>query len=184
MTSHLAGRGDRPVPRRDPASFDAGSYRLDPTRSTVAFTTRHLLGAGTVRGTFALRDGLICVTDPVESSWARARVDAGSFSTGHAGRDRNVRSPRLLDVQAHPDITFVSERLFSADGRWILAGSLSVRDTAAAVQLRVEDVRSDGPSLRIVASAGIDRYAFGITRYRGLAARHLTVRLNLITYPG
>ena len=51
--------------------------------ATVAFATRHLLGLAPVRGTFALRDGTVIVTDPVTGSAVQARVAASSFRSGN-----------------------------------------------------------------------------------------------------
>jgi hypothetical protein len=48
------------------------------------------------------------------------------------------------------------------------------------VELSIEQARADGPQLTIVASAGIDRYAFGITAMKGLAARRLSCRLQIV----
>ncbi|MGE5134437.1 MAG: hypothetical protein ACM32E_16225 [Gemmatimonadota bacterium] len=36
-----------------------------------------------------------------------------------------------------------------------------------------------GPLLRLRASARVDRLSFGVTRARGLAARHLGIRLDI-----
>jgi len=41
-----------------------------------------------------------------------------------------------------------------------------------------DQARADGPQLTIVASAGIDRYAFGVTAMKGLAARRLAKLLD------
>ena len=35
-----------------------GTYRIDPSGSSVSFTTRHLFGLGVVRGTFGVLFGL------------------------------------------------------------------------------------------------------------------------------
>lgn len=168
---------------REPIVVPApGTYRIDPTRSRIAFTTRHLFGLGLVRGTFALRDGEIHVADRVEESHARAIVPAASFHTGQSGRDRTVRSARLLDVEAEPDISFVSERLSGADGDPILEGTVTVRRTARPVALRITEVDCAGGELHARATTRIDRYAFGVTRYRGLAARRLDFCLELVAF--
>jgi polyisoprenoid-binding protein YceI len=168
--------------RPTPTIPTPGTYRLDHTRSAVQFTTRHLFGAGAVRGTFGIRDGVLSVADPVERSWARATVDAASFSSRHPVRDANVRSARLLDVGRYPDITFVSDRLVADDGRWWLDGSLTVRGASAPVRVAVAYVSESADTLRVRASARVDRYAFGITRYRGIAARRLDVRLDVVAH--
>jgi polyisoprenoid-binding protein YceI len=87
-----------------------------------------------------------------------------------------------LDAGAHPDITFVSRRLEQAGGRWVLHGLLSVRGKAHPVELLIEEVQQAGPDLRLRASVRLDRYDFGITKARGLAARHLGLRLDIVAH--
>jgi polyisoprenoid-binding protein YceI len=172
-------------PATQPAAIAApapGAYRIDAARSAITFTTRHLFGLGAVRGRFDLGDGEIRIADPVHESSARAKISAASFRTGHPGRDGAVRSPRLLDAGTHPDITFISRRRDQAGGRWILHGLLSVRGKAHPVELLVEEAQPAGPDLHVRASAGIDRYDFGITRAKGLAARHLGFRLDIVAH--
>src|SRR5215831_13695793 len=92
--SHLAS-GATAIP-------PAGRYRIDPRRSTIAITTRHLFGLGRVRATLALRDGRIQVNDPVAGSAVRASAVAVSFRSGNDTRDAAVLSPRLLDAATYP----------------------------------------------------------------------------------
>ena len=159
-----------------------GTYRIDVARSAITFTTRHLFGLGPVRGSFDLNDGEIRIADPLEESSARARISAASFRTGNPSRDGAVRSARLLDTGAHPDITFIPRRLDQADGRWILHGLLSVRGRAHPVELLIEEAQPAGRDLRLRASVRLDRYDFGITTYKGLAARNLGFRLDIVAH--
>jgi polyisoprenoid-binding protein YceI len=172
-------------PATQPAAVAApapGTYRIDAARSAITFTTRHLFGLGAVRGRFELREGEIRVTDPLPESSARAVISAASFHTGNASRDSAVKSARLLDAGAHPDITFITRRLDQADGRWVLHGLLSVRGKAHPVGLLIEEAQPAGPDLRLRASVRLDRYDFGVTSYRGLAARHLDFRLDIVAH--
>src|SRR6266851_8271011 len=67
-----------------------GTYRIDPSGSSVSFTTRHLFGLGVVRGTFGVLSGEVTIADPVTASTARAVIDAASFSSGHTQRDKDA----------------------------------------------------------------------------------------------
>ena len=172
-------------PATQPAAVAApapGTYRIDAARSAITFTTRHLFGLGPVRGSFDLNDGEIRIADPLEESSARARISAASFRTGNPSRDGAVRSARLLDTGAHPDITFLSRRLVRAGGRWVLHGLLSVRGKAHPVELLIEEAQPGGRDLRVRASTGINRYDFGITKVKGLAARYLGFRLDIVAH--
>lgn len=160
----------------------AGRYRIDTERSAVTFATRHLFGLGPVRGTFALRDGVISVADPVGESAVHASVAASSFRTGNDTRDAAVLSRSLLDAERYPGITFTSTELVQAAGGWALRGELEVRGVVRLVEARLRAVSEAGGTLRATAEAAVDRYDFGITAYRGLAARRLTITLDVTAH--
>ena len=169
-----------PLIRNQVVTPTAGSYRIDPRRSRIAFTTRHLFGLGAVHGTFGFQDGVIRVAVPLEESSVRATISAASFSTGNRSRDRTVRSSRFLDAAAHPRITFTADRLRTSTEYPKLVGRLVVRGRPGTVELEVDHVDQSGSELRIRARTRIDRYAFGVTRSPGFAARHLDIRLDLV----
>jgi len=157
-----------------------GTYRIDPGRCSITFRTRHLFGLGAVRGTLRLDAGEIRIADPVRSSAVRATVDAASFHTGNPGRDATVLSGRLLDAGRHPVLTYRSGELAESGGQWTLHGSLTVAGNTAPVELAIEQARTDGGELTAAATAAIDRYAFGVTALKGLAARHLSCRIEIV----
>jgi polyisoprenoid-binding protein YceI len=163
-----------------PETLTPGTYRIDGERCLITFRTRHLFGLGAVRGTFRLRSGEIRVAGHVQDSAVRATVDAESFHTGNPARDRTVRSPRLLDTGQHPVFTFASTQVAESGGRWTVRGQLVVRGGEYPAELAIEHIAADGPRLTVLASAGIDRYAFGVTAMKGLAARRLSCQLEIV----
>jgi polyisoprenoid-binding protein YceI len=180
----------------------SGRYRIDPERSTITISTRHLFGLGPVRATVALRDGRIQVNDPVTGSAVRASAAAASFRSGNDARDAAVLSPRLLDAATYPSLTFTSTALEretapgstsgstsdsasgsasdKGEGRWLLRGELEVRGVGRLVETAIAMVPAHGGTLHATARLRVDRYAFGIAAYRGLAARWLTVDIDII----
>jgi polyisoprenoid-binding protein YceI len=165
----------------------AGRYRINPGRSTVTFRTRHLFGLAPVHGTFALRDGTIDVTEPPAGCSVRARVAASTFKTGNDMRDAAVLSARLLDAATYPNLAFTSTALISepgpapAAGQWLLCGELEVRGVSRPVEAHISSVSvgEGGTTLAVTARLSLDRYEFGLTAYRGLAARRLTIDLGI-----
>ncbi|OLF12588.1 YceI family protein [Actinophytocola xanthii] len=157
----------------------AGAYRVDTSASTISFATRHVFGLGTVRGTFALRDGQVDVGEPVTSSFARATVSAASVDTGVAARDHAVRSATYLGAEYHPFIDFASTNLERDGERWVLHGGLTVRGVTRPVALELAEVRVAGPRLRVIATTVVDRYEFGVTAMRGMAGRRLRMRIEI-----
>jgi polyisoprenoid-binding protein YceI len=160
-------------------ALPAGRYRIDPEKSTVTFTTRHLFGLAPVRGTFALRDGVVSVADPVTESAVGARIAAPSFHTGNVARDATVLSRKLLDAETYPSLTFSSTELTQADGEWALRGEFEVRGVTRLVEARIGAVSEHDGTLHATARVRIDRYDFGLTAFRGLAARTLTIDLGI-----
>ena len=164
-----------------------GRYRISPAQSAVAVRTRHLFGLGPVRATIALRDGLIVVTSPPRASAVQARFAVSTFRSGNETRDAAVLSPRLLDAEAHPTLSFASTGLTFAEGpaepgQWTLHGELAVRGVSRPVAVRISALETDGATLRATARARVDRYDFGITAYRGLAARALSIEFTVIAH--
>ncbi len=156
----------------------AGTYRIEPGESTLSFATRHLFGLAPVRGTFALRDGVVHVASPVETSAVRATIAADSVDTGLAARDNTVRSGQFLDVARHPDITFTADGV-ARDGGWVLRGTLTVRGRAEPLDVRIDEVRVLDDRLLVRASAEVDRYAWGVTATKGMTGRRLRFSLSL-----
>jgi len=163
-----------------PETLSPGTYRIDEERCLIRFRTRHLFGLGPVRGTFRLRSGEIRLAAQAQDSAVRAAVDAESFHTGNPGRDRTVRSALLLDTAEHPVFTFASTEVAESGGQWTVRGYLVVRGTEHPVELAIDQVTADGPQLTVHASAAIDRYAFGVTAMKGLAARRLSCQLEIV----
>jgi polyisoprenoid-binding protein YceI len=154
-----------------------GRYRIEPDETTISFTTRHLFGLAPVRGTFAAREGVVHVVEPVAASMVRVTIDARRFGTGNTGRDDNIRAPRLLDTARYPDITFVANGV--AEGR-LLRGTLTVRGRAESLDVRIEEVRAFDNRLHIRASAEVDRYTWGVTAMKGMTGRWLRFTLSAV----
>ena len=158
-----------------PATPQPGRYEIDTTRSAVMFRTRHMFGLAPVRGSFAIRAGTVEVAGPLTDPGIYAEIEAASFRTGNAQRDSNVRSARLLNAGQHPVITFRSERM---DGP-ALTGTLTVRDVTRPVSLSIEQSAVSSGSFTARAAMRIDRTAFGVSAYRGLAGRYLDMTVEV-----
>jgi polyisoprenoid-binding protein YceI len=161
----------------------AGRYHLDPVHSSVSFRTRHLLGLGRVSGTMRVTGGQITVDPAASRATVTATINAASFDTGSRRRDRDVHSAKYLHAGKYPDITFRAGTLSRDGAHWTLAGELIVRGVSSPVTLAIESVEPADPGFRARATARIDRYAFGLTAAKGLAARHLDITLTARAKP-
>lgn len=165
-----------PVP-----DIDAGTYRLDPHRSKVTYSGRHMFGMGTVHAGFTIRSGEISVTDSLTDVSVVAAIDATSFTSGSAKRDRDVKSAGLLDVATYPDITYASSALRRDGDRVLVDGNVTSHGSTVSVQVTVTRVDTETDGIRIHAGAQhLDRYAFGITKSRGMVGRFLDLDFDVL----
>lgn len=152
-----------------------GRYEIDTSSSTVTFRTRHMFGLAPVRGSFAIRAGTVDVAKPLADSSIHAEIETASFRTGNAQRDASVRSARLLDASHYPVIRFVSDWV----DEQVLIGMLTVRGTTRPVTLSIEQSAVTPTSFTACATIRIDRTEFGVAAFRGLAGRHLDMRVEV-----
>lgn len=90
-----------------------GAWRVDPARSRVGFTIRHL-GVATVRGDFTSFAARVDVHDGAVS--VDGQVDAGSVESGDGIRDGRLRA-EFFAVGRFPAIVFRADGPVPAAGR-------------------------------------------------------------------
>lgn len=157
------------------ATPQLGRYQIDPGGSTVTFRTRHLFGLAPVRGRFAVRAGTVNVSEPLAGSRVYAEIEVASFHTGNPVRDAQVRSARFLAADQYPVLVFSADGL---DGQAV-AGELTARNVTRPVSLLAEVGAVSAQSFTARGTVRIDRYAFGVTAFRGLAGRYLDVTVEV-----
>jgi polyisoprenoid-binding protein YceI len=176
MTDHTAATVTRPAP---------GTYHIDPGRSTIHYSGKHLFGLGTVHATFALRRGDLTITDPVTRSVATVTVDASSFTSDKAKRDNDVRAAGLLDVATYPDITFTSDGLREEGAGWSVTGTVTAHGHSVPVTVLVDRVDAEGTGIRVHGRAAhLDRTTLGVTGSRGMVGRYLDLEVDAFAIPG
>jgi polyisoprenoid-binding protein YceI len=134
-------------------------WRLDGSRSTVAFEVPHLWGLGTVRGRFMRYEGTLDLRARPQITLI---VDAASLTTGHARRDRRLRSPDFLDAVRHPRITFASRSVREGGDHLEVEGVLSARGARIEVELDLTPAIVAGEPA-IVADTFVMHRGLGIT---------------------
>jgi polyisoprenoid-binding protein YceI len=162
----------------------AGTYAIDPARSKVEYTGRHMFGLGVVHAAFSIVSGELTVTDPPVGSRVEVLMDASSFTSNNAKRDKDVRSAPLLDVAAYPDITFESEGLRQKGDHWQLSGTVTAHGRAVPVEVMIDQLILEGGGVRVHARAAhLDRQSFGITGSKGMVGRYLDLDLDAYAVP-
>jgi polyisoprenoid-binding protein YceI len=153
-----------------------GTYTIDPARSELRFTATHVFGLKPVNGTMAVRSGTVTVAAEPRRSTVSAEVDAASWATDDARRDKDVRGKRFLDVQRHPVIGFCSTRVVHGADGWQVVGELSVRGGCCEITLTLTDIGPD----RFTATGRVDRVAAGVGGGRAIIGRHVDVTLTVV----
>lgn len=158
----------------------AGTYRIDPHRSQVTYSSRHMFGLGRVHAAFTIRSGEIKIPASLNDARADAILDSASFTSDSAKRDKDVKSAGLLDVATYPDITFSSSDVSRKDGAIVLNGHVTAHGKTVPVEVLVAGVAQEFDGIRIHAqSEHLDRYAFGITKSKGLVGRWLSLEFSV-----
>ncbi|MEU8550009.1 YceI family protein [Streptomyces roseoverticillatus] len=157
-----------------------GVYRIDPEASVVRFRMRALFGLFPIKGTFSVGHGRIAVAETESASTVEAVIPVDSFASGHAQRDRHVRSADYLDSALHPEIRFHGGDVRRADGEVTVHGELTVRGVTRPAVLTLGEVVADGPRLSVRATTVVDRYAFGVTHAKGMTGRRLRITLDVV----
>ncbi len=165
-------------PRNEPPP---GVYRIDPDASVIRFTTRAMFGLLPVRGTFSIDHGQISIAEAVDDdSEVDAVIRAASFASGIAKRDDHVRSADFLDAAGHPEIRFSGRGARRDAGKITVHGELTVRGVTRPMALTLGTVAAEGTRLAVGATAVVDRYAFGVTKGKGMTGRRLDIVLEVV----
>ncbi len=165
------------------AAAPPGVYRLDPARTVVRADVKAMFGLLTVHGTLRLRSGEVMVGDTAAESSVRATIDAGSFASGNATRDRDVVSPALLDAATYPDITFTGQGASQDGARWLVPGSVTAHGVTVPATLTMDDIRADDGAVRFHAVATLDRTKFGVTNKKGMVGAAVAVTIEAVAVP-
>lgn len=158
-----------------------GRYRFQPAESSVHYTGKHMFGLGTVHATFAVREGGLVIEDAETLSEATIVVDAASFKSDNAKRDKDIRSSGFLDVENHPDIVFSASSMTKEPHGWLVPGAVTAHGQTVPVDLHLDRITPEGANVRVHGSAShLDRTAFGVTAGRGMVGRYLDLEIDAL----
>ncbi|QAV70454.1 polyisoprenoid-binding protein [Salinibacterium sp. UTAS2018] len=147
-------------------NFAVGTWQLDPTHSTVAFTVKHLM-ISKVRGTFDGFSGTIVTSEvPAENS-ITATIDMATINTNQPDRDGHLRTNDFFNVEEFPTATFTSTSMDIDGDDLTIEGDLTLRGVTKPVTLKGEfGGIATNPYGQTVAAASattvINRTEFGI----------------------
>jgi polyisoprenoid-binding protein YceI len=141
-----------------------GSWTIDPARSELGFSVRHLMVA-TVRGRFTAFEGGLR-SDAHGLTQVEGVVHTTSLDTGEPKRDQRLLDPSFLDARDHPQMRFTSRHVESVrGGRFRVVGDLTIKDATGELALEavVRNHPTDHDPLRIAARGELKRSDFGLS---------------------
>jgi polyisoprenoid-binding protein YceI len=154
-----------------PTGLDTtGTWPLDASHATTAFTVRHA-GISKVRGSFGELKGALEVGQDLESLSFSAEISTASVTTGNDGRDDHLRSGDFFDAEQFPTITFTSTSV-TPDA---IVGDLTIHGVTKSVSLdwEYEGAATDPFGTYragFTAETKISRKEFGLTWNAALEA--------------
>jgi polyisoprenoid-binding protein YceI len=116
-----------------------GPYTLDPAHSRIGFVARHAM-VTKVRGSFNefAGAGYFDAEDPSRSR-LEVTIQAASIDTRNADRDAHLRSNDFFDMEAYPEIHFVSTRVEPVDAtNYRVTGDLTIKGVSMPVTIDFE----------------------------------------------
>jgi polyisoprenoid-binding protein YceI len=139
----------------------AGSWTVDPVRSTVSLHSKSVWGLVKVRGSLGEVGGHGTVS-PAGDLTGEITVATASLDTKNAKRDKHLRSEEMLSSEKHPVITFTLGSVSLAGSDVTVAGTLAVRGQSRPLTFPAAIVL-DGGTASLNATVQVDRSDFGIT---------------------
>ena len=115
-----------------------GTWRLDPSRSSVEFDVPNLWGLATVKGRFDRYEGTLNISGRPAVALT---IEADSLNTKNKRRDKHLRSEDFFDVERHPHVRFTSTNVAAhgeairLHGRLEAAGERIPLELVAALQV-------------------------------------------------
>lgn len=119
----------------------AAEYRIDPGHSFVQFKISHL-GYSWMIGTFDKLSGSFTFDPSADPAGQKisVEIDTASIDTGHAERDKHLRSPDFLDVDKFPKATFVSTAYEGDAQGGTMKGNLTLMGVTKPIAIDISKV--------------------------------------------
>ncbi|MEP6963069.1 MAG: YceI family protein [Acidobacteriota bacterium] len=144
------------------------TYQIDTKHSAAHFQVRHMTIAF-VKGEFGNVTGTVDFDAATpETGKVDVSIETNSVYTRDPQRDGHLKTPDILDAEAHPAITFKSKKVAKSGAGYEVTGDLTLRGATQEVKLHVSSVSdevTDPWTLRrrgVTATAQISRSAFGM----------------------
>jgi polyisoprenoid-binding protein YceI len=158
----------------------AGSWTLDPSRSTVALRSKSMWGLAPVKGVFRQVTGEGTVSPAGEVSGA-ITVAAASIDTKNSKRDTHLRSADFFDSDTYAHITFRVDQIRPSGQGVTVTGTLTVRDRTRPVSFDATASVVDAGEVWLDAQVQVNRSDFGLTwNQMGMASVNNKIAIHAV----
>jgi polyisoprenoid-binding protein YceI len=155
---------------------------LSPGRWVIAAGSTASFGVGNfgrvVHGTVPILRGTLTVSGDGRLCAVHGELDLAAIDTGTAKRDLDLRKPRLLDLDAHPKMTFRADSIEATGIGWRVNGHLTARGRTAPITGEVRIDQAGGGQPALTATARLDRRLLGIRAPRFLIGRSIDITVT------
>jgi polyisoprenoid-binding protein YceI len=163
-----------------PVTLAAGQWTVDVEHSTATFTVGNL--GHTVTGTVPILDGTVEIGPGGLPSAICGSLDLGAIATGNPRRDKDLRKPKLLDLDRYPVSTFEADRMAASPGGWSVSGYLTARGTRTRLAGDVE-LSANGQEATLTARTQLDRRALGLRAPKLMIGHLVDITVTAIIRP-
>jgi polyisoprenoid-binding protein YceI len=142
---------------------DVERWEIDPARSSLTFTLRHLV-VSEIMGTFRRWGGTLFLDrrEPILSS-VNVWIDTATIDTDSVERDDHMRSSEFLDVKTFPRAEFASSSIEERRGHAVIHGRLTLHGVTHDLTIELEPyLAPEGPDNLYRMRGKLDRQAFGL----------------------
>ncbi|MGH3403826.1 MAG: YceI family protein [Streptosporangiaceae bacterium] len=158
----------------------AGSWTLDPARSTVTLRSKSVWGLVPVKGAFREVAGRGTVGPAGEVS-GRIEIGAASVDTGNAKRDKHLRSDDFFLSDKYPVITFDLDRLTVTGDGLTVVGALTVRERSQRLTFPATAAVAGDGEVALDATIEVNRADFGLTwNQLGMSSSQNTISIHAV----
>jgi polyisoprenoid-binding protein YceI len=181
----LSAAAPPPAVSTNPATVQAGTYKVETSHTRVQFTVSHL-GFTDWWGDFSGVTGTLNL-DPARPAASRVdiTIPVGSVSTTNATLDGELRSADWFDAGRYPSIRFVSTRIVrTGPSKAAISGNLSFHGVTRPVTLDARFLGS-GPNpmtkaytIGFNATTTIRRSDYGVKMDVPLVGDETTIRIS------
>ena len=162
------------------AGLATGRWTVDLARSTATFQVGNL--GRTVTGTVPIIEGTVDIDGGGRPSAVTGALDLGAIDTGNARRDKDLRKPRLLDLDRYPTMTVAADTVSLSPAGWSVSGHLTARGRSVPLAGEAEVSEQDG-SATVTARTRLDRRTLGIRAPRVMIGHAVDITVTATIRP-